>query len=73
MAVRAGARSAMATLWGVNDQAAAALVAEFYRQLAEPGMSRARALQQAQIKHLETRRFRHPGYWAPFLMISNWM
>jgi CHAT domain-containing protein len=73
VAVRAGARSAMATLWSVNDQVAAELVAEFYRQLVQPGMSRARALQQAQIKYLKTRRYRHPSYWAPFLMISNWM
>jgi CHAT domain-containing protein len=38
VAVRAGARSALATLWTVNDQAASDLVAEFYRQLAKPGV-----------------------------------
>lgn len=73
VAVRAGARSAMATLWRVNDRAAGELVAEFYRQLVKPATSRAQALQRAQIKSLKTRRYRHPGYWAPFLMISNWM
>jgi CHAT domain-containing protein len=73
VAVRAGARSAIATLWSVNDRASGELVAEFYRQLAEPGTSRARALQQAQIKHLKAHRYRHPTYWAAFLMISNWM
>ena len=73
MAVRAGARSVMATLWSVNDQASGELIAEFYRQLARPETSRARALQQAQIKHLKTRLYRHPAYWAPYLMISNWM
>jgi CHAT domain-containing protein len=73
VAVRAGARSALATLWTVNDQAASDLVAEFYRQLAIPGTSKARALQLAQLSLLETRGYRHPGYWAAFLMISNWM
>jgi CHAT domain-containing protein len=73
VAVRAGARSALATLWTVNDQASADLIAEFYRQLALPGMSKAQALQKAQLSLLETRTYRHPGYWAAFLMISNWM
>jgi CHAT domain-containing protein len=73
VAVRAGARSALATLWTVNDQAAADLIAEFYRQLSLPEVSKAVALQRAQIKLLESRPYGHPGYWAPFLLISNWM
>ena len=73
IAVRAGARSALATLWTVNDRAAADLIGEFYRQLARAGVSRAEALRRAQISLLETRLYRHPGYWAPFLLISNWM
>jgi CHAT domain-containing protein len=73
IAVRAGARSALATLWTVNDQAAAQLIGEFYRQLAQPGRSRAEALRRAQVSLLEERAYRHPGYWAPFLLISNWM
>jgi CHAT domain-containing protein/predicted negative regulator of RcsB-dependent stress response len=73
VAIRAGARSALATLWTVNDVAAGQLIAEFYRQLAQPGASRARALQQAQISLLNARPTRHPGYWAPFMLISNWM
>jgi CHAT domain-containing protein len=73
VAIRAGARSAIATLWTVNDVAAGQLIAEFYQHLSQPGTSRATALQQAQIKLLNARPTRHPGYWAPFLLISNWM
>jgi CHAT domain-containing protein len=73
VAVRSGARSAIATLWSVNDAAAADLIVEFYRQLAQPDVSRAQALQRAQLSLLESRLYRHPGYWAPFLLISNWM
>jgi len=72
VAVRAGARSALATLWPVNDRASAQLIAEFYRQLAGPA-SRAQALQRAQAALLATREYRHPAYWSPFLLISNWM
>jgi len=73
VAVRAGARSALATLWTVNDLAAAALISEFYRQLAQPNVSKAEALRRAQLELLRARSFRHPAYWSPFLLISNWM
>jgi len=73
VALRSGARSALATLWSVNDRATAELVIEFYRQLHDPERSRAEALQHAQLKLLSTRHYRHPGYWAPFLLISSWL
>jgi len=73
VAVKAGARSALATLWSVNDPASAKLVYEFYRQLQLPSMSKAKALQQAQLAVLEDVRYRHPAYWSPFLLIGNWL
>jgi CHAT domain-containing protein len=73
IAVRAGARSALATLWQVNDPVSFELVVEFYRQLSTPGCSRATALQRAQLKLLKQSRYEHPGYWAPFLLINNWL
>jgi CHAT domain-containing protein len=73
VAVKAGARSALASLWHINDQASSALVAEFYRQLAKPGVSKAEALRRAQREMLNDLRYRHPGYWSPFLLIGNWL
>jgi CHAT domain-containing protein len=73
VAIKAGARSALATLWFIDDQASAELVTEFYRQLQAPAVSRARALQQAQLKLLSNLRYEHPGYWAPFLLLNNWL
>ena len=73
VAVRAGARSAVATLWHVNDPASYELIVEFYRQLQKPSVSRAAALQASQIKLLDDLRYDHPGYWAPFLLINNWL
>ncbi len=73
VAVKAGARSALATLWHINDQASSLLVAEFYRQLAQPGVSKAEALRRAQQRMLTDLRYRHPGYWSPFLVIGNWL
>lgn len=73
VAVKAGARSAMATLWQVHDEVAAELVAQFYRELQDPMVSRAVALQRAQLKVLGDPRYDHPGFWSPFLMINNWL
>jgi CHAT domain-containing protein len=73
IAVKAGARSALATLWFINDQASAVLVSEFYSQLQDPSLSKVKALQQAQLKLLEDPRYSHPIYWSPFLLIGNWL
>ena len=73
IAIKAGARSALATLWYINDQASSELVAEFYRQLQYPSISRAVALKRAQLKLLNDRSYGHPGYWSPFLLINNWL
>ena len=72
VAIKAGARSALATLWSVNDAAAAVLIERFYGELAA-GHSRAGALQRAQRALIEDPTFRHPAYWSPFLLISNWL
>lgn len=73
IAIKAGARSALATLWSVDDAATSELVMEFYRQLQKPEISKAKALQQAQLRSLDDKRYQHPGYWAPFLLIGNWL
>lgn len=73
VALKAGARSALATLWFINDEAAAALVSEFYRQLRNPSLSKAAALQRAQMKLLSDRVYEHPAYWSPFLLLNNWL
>ncbi len=73
VAIKAGARSALATLWFINDEASATLVSEFYRQLRNPKQSKAQALQQAQQKLLADRVYEHPAYWSPFLLLNNWL
>jgi CHAT domain-containing protein len=71
--VRAGARSALGSLWAVADEASSELVVEFYRALRDPSVSRAEALRRGQRKLLADARHRHPFFWAPFLLISNWL
>ena len=73
VALKAGARSALATLWFINDEASATLISEFYRQLRNPSLSKAVALQRAQMKLLDDRIYEHPAYWSPFLLLNNWL
>ena len=73
IAVKAGARSALATLWSVSDFASMQLVGDFYGGLEKGGESKAEALRQAQLALLSDRRYRHPYYWSAFLLIGNWL
>ncbi len=73
VAVKAGARSALATLWFINDMASSLMIKQFYLQIKDPSVSRAAALQHAQLRLLEDSRYEHPGYWSPFLLINNWL
>lgn len=73
LAVKAGARSAVATLWSVNDEASGPLMVDFYRQLQVGTMSKAHALQAAQLTLLADPLLSHPAYWAPFMLIGNWL
>jgi len=73
LAVRSGARSTLATLWSVRDQSTAKLMSEFYRDLTLPKMTKAEALRQAQLTLLKTPQYEHPFYWAPFVLIGNWL
>ena len=70
--VKAGVRSALASLWPIHDEATSLLMSEFYRQLQMPGVSKALALQRAQQKLAATTRYRHPGYWSGFVLIGSW-
>ncbi len=74
VAIKAGARSALASLWFLDDQASSQLVTEFYQQLHDDSVaSTAIALQRAQIKFLENPEYNHPAYWAAFLLLNNWL
>jgi CHAT domain-containing protein len=76
VAVRAGARSTIATLWGANDEATANLMTKFYNNLADnTQINKAQALRKAQLDLLseEDSQYRHPYYWAPFVLVGNWL
>ncbi len=70
-AVKAGVKSVIATLWFVDDEATSLAIREFYRQLKKPGISKVKAMQNVQKKLISQKRYWHPLYWGPFLVIGN--
>jgi len=75
IALKAGARSALATLWKVDDRATFHLIDKFYRHLnlSKQPLSKVRALQTTQQEFLELKFFHHPFYWASLALIGNWL
>lgn len=73
VAVQSGALSALASLWSISDRATAELISNFYRQLKVEGASKAESLRQAQLSLLRSEQFDHPSYWAPYLLVGNWL
>ena len=49
VAVRAGARSTLATLWRVSDRSTAEVMVKFYQELQDPKVTKAEALHKAQL------------------------
>ncbi len=75
VAVQAGARSTLATLWSVVDESTAQLMGEFYRQLQKSTTTeanKAEVLRQAQLTLIKNQKFNHPHFWAPFILVGNW-
>lgn len=70
VAVRAGARSTLATLWTIDDESTSDFMGEFYRQL-DAGVTKAQALQRAQLAILAKEN--RPYFWAPYVLLGNWL
>jgi CHAT domain-containing protein len=73
LGIKAVARSAMGSLWSIDDQATARLIESFYSELKKPNTSKAQALRQAQIHMLDSGVYTHPFFWSAFLLINNWL
>jgi CHAT domain-containing protein/tetratricopeptide (TPR) repeat protein len=68
----AGADSVVVSLWNVNDAATAALMKAFYQNL-QAGKAKDEALRQAKLTLLKgpQRAWRHPYYWASFVLVGE--
>lgn len=73
VALKAGARSVVAGLWRIDDEASAQLMQAFYRRLQDKTTSKAEALRRAQLDLGRQARWRHPYYWGAFIIVGNWL
>lgn len=72
IAVRAGSRSTLSTLWRADDGANTQLMDSFYQGL-QNGLSKAQSLQNAQQTLLTNGGYPAPYYWAPYVLVGNWL
>jgi len=66
----AGCPTTVVSQWKTDSRSSSLLMIEFHRQL-KSGKSIAEALRQAELKLLNTARYRHPFYWAPFIVVGR--
>ena len=68
----AGCPTTVASQWRAESKATAALMVAFHRELLKRGMKhKAEALRQAELQTLQNSQWRHPMYWAPFIVIGD--
>ncbi|MEF8766548.1 CHAT domain-containing protein [Candidatus Accumulibacter contiguus] len=72
-AIKARARSVLGTLWPVADEVAKAVMKSFYSGIANAHLSKTEALRRAQLEWIRHPDWSHPFYWAPFIIIGNWL
>jgi CHAT domain-containing protein len=70
-AIEAGAHSAVASLWRVNDASTAQLMRAFYAAY-RSGDSKAASLRAAQLALIGDARYHDPYYWGAFTLIGGW-
>jgi CHAT domain-containing protein/lipopolysaccharide biosynthesis regulator YciM len=83
VALQVGVKSAIASLWSIQDDSTSELVKTFYTNYRNDGMSIAQALQTAQKRMINAKKlppseginpkYDHPGYWAAMIVIGNWL
>jgi CHAT domain-containing protein/Tfp pilus assembly protein PilF len=67
-----GVRQVVASLWKVQDRVTAELMRHFYDGVLQRGESAAAALREAQLAVRANPRWRHPYYWAGFVVQGDW-
>lgn len=73
VAFQAGARSTIASLWNLDDESTSELMGRFYQEFANKDLTKAQALRNAQLSLLRSRKYKRPRYWAPYILLGNWL
>jgi CHAT domain-containing protein len=72
VAVKARAKSTIASLWSVSDEGTQLLMSNLYQNLATPNLGKAESLKLAQQSLIRHPKYRSPFYWGAFVLVGNW-
>jgi CHAT domain-containing protein len=70
LAIQSGAKSALGSLWSINDLGTLKFMTQFYKEL-NSSPTKVEALRKAQVKILRQKDLSHPYYWSAFTMIGS--
>ncbi len=76
VAIRAGARTTLASLWQINDASTSEFMVKFYQELNRKQITKAEALRNTQIAFLKEsthRDYNRPYHWGAFILVGNWL
>lgn len=73
IAARSGAKTTLSTLWRADDLANTKLMEKFYKQLSQPGITKAKALHLAQQELFNGSDYKDPHIWATYVLVGNWL
>jgi CHAT domain-containing protein len=68
----AGAKTAVVSLWQVNDKATSQLMPQFFTAMLQRKVSPAVALRESQLKLWRQGTWQNPYYWAAFTLQGEW-
>ena len=71
----AGAPTVGVTLWSVADKSTSELMADFYKSFLgrESAATPSSAMREARLRMIAGKRYSTPFYWAPFVLVGDWI
>jgi len=73
LAQRQGAKAVLATLWPVADKGTGIFMKNMYQYHQEQKLTKIEALRKAQVEFIHSDKYSHPFFWAPFILMGNWL
>ena len=70
----AGVPATVVSQWRVESGSTAELLVDFHRQLLNTrsrNNAKAEAMRQSTLKLMKSKRYNHPFYWGPFVVIGD--
>ena len=70
-AMYAGTPAVVASLWDVDNKATKELMVNFYKNILEKYLDKAKALRQAKLEMIKNEKYRSPLFWSAFVMYGE--